>query len=102
MKKIVLHFEDGHTMNVSENIEKMNLVENFENFYEKLNILKLNDFEYKLFGVADEYQILNIQTKELYSNTNQNGVIKVRLILEEEEFERILEKVKNKINDNNN
>jgi ArsR family metal-binding transcriptional regulator len=67
-----------------------------------LKVLKMNDYEYKLFGFENEYQILNIQTKELYSNTNQNGVIKIRIILEEEEFEQILEKVKNKINDNNN
>jgi hypothetical protein len=102
MKKIVLHFEDGHQMDVVDDLDKINLIENIDSFYNNLIIERLNDLEYRLSGFEKEYQIFNIQTKELYNNINQSGVIKVSMKLEEEEFEHILKTIKRKENDINN
>lgn len=101
MKKIVLYFEDGHKMDVMEDIDKINLIENINSFYDNLIIEKINDKEYRLSGFEENYQIFNIQTKELYSNTNQSGVVKVSMQLEEEEFQHILKTIKRKENDTN-
>jgi UDP-N-acetylenolpyruvoylglucosamine reductase len=102
MKKIVLHFNDGYKMDVSDNLESINLIENIDSFYDNLIIERLNDLEYRLSGFQQEYQILNIQTKELYNNTKQSGVVKVSMQLEEEEFQHILKTIKRKENDSNN
>ena len=101
MKKIVLYFEDGHKMDVMEDLDKINLIENINNFYDNLIIEKINDKEYRLSGFEENYQIFNIQTKELYNNTNQSGVVKVSMQLEEEEFQHILKTIKRKENDTN-
>ena len=101
MKKIVLYFEDGHKMDVMEDIDKINLIENINSFYDNLIIEKINDKEYRLSGFEENYQIFNIQTKELYNNTNQSGVVKVSMQLEEEEFQHILKTIKRKENDTN-
>jgi hypothetical protein len=101
MKKIVLEFEDGHKIDVFDKIEEIDLVANFEESYERIKVDKINKFEYKISD-NEEFQILNVKTKELYNNTNQSGVIKVSMKLEEEEFNKIFEKIKNKINDSNN
>ena len=101
MKKIVLHFEDGHTIDVFDKIEEINLIDNLNKSYELLKVTKLSDLEYKI-SENEDFQILNIQTKELYNNTIQSGVIKVSMHLEDIEFEHILKKIKDKENDNNN
>jgi hypothetical protein len=101
MKKIVLEFEDGHKIDVFDKIEEIDLVANFEESYERIKVDKINKFEYKISD-NEEFQILNVKTKELYNNTNQSGVIKVSMKLEEEEFNKIFEKIKNKITDSNN
>lgn len=101
MKKIVLYFEDGHKMDVMEDLDKINLIENINSFYDNLVIEKINDKEYRLSGFEENYQIFNIQTKELYNNTSQSGVVKVSMQLEEEEFQHILKTIKRKENDTN-
>ena len=102
MKKIVLNFIDGHTMNIVDDLDKINLIENINSFYQNLVIEKMSDVEYKLSGFEQEYQIFNIHTKELYNNTNQSGVIKISMQLDEDEFQHILKTIKRKENDINN
>ena len=102
MKKIVLHFSDGYKMDVIENLEQINLVENFNSFYDDLIVESINNIEYRFSGFENEYQIFNIQTRELYNIIDQNGVVKVSMQLDENEFNQILKIIKRKENDFNN
>jgi hypothetical protein len=102
MKKIVLHFSDGYKMDVIENLEQINLVENFNSFYDDLIVESINNIEYKFSGFENEYQIFNIQTRELYNIIDQNEVVKVSMQLDENEFNQILKIIKRKENDFNN
>jgi hypothetical protein len=102
MKKIVLHFSDGYKMDVIENLEQINLVENFNSFYDDLIVESINNIEYRFSGFENEYQIFNIQTRELYNIIDQNGVVKVSIQLDENEFNQILKIIKRKENDFNN
>jgi len=102
MKKIVFYLLDGTTTTIQEGLDELELIDSFDNFYDDLKILKINDYEYKLYGFRDEYQIFNIETKELYNDINQSGVFKVSMNLDEEEFQHIMKIIKRKENDNNN
>lgn len=100
MKKITAHFLNGQT-SVIENDIDLNLIENIKSFYQNLKIEKLNNNEFKLYGLEEHYQIFNIEKKQLYNLTQQGTVFMVTIDLEEDEFEYILETIKNKENDSN-
>ncbi len=98
MKKIVLHFENGLTKEITEQFSDVDLIESFNKAFEHLQISKINDFEWKIFESEENYQIFNIQTKELYNLTEQSGVIKISTVLDDNEFNHILEIINKKTN----
>lgn len=101
MKKIVLHFENGLTKEITEQFDDIDLIDSFNKSIEYLQISKINDFEWKIFESEENYQIFNTETKELYNLTEQSGVIKITTELDDDEFNHILDII-NKKNVKNN
>lgn len=102
MKKITLHFKDGNSIENTQDLDKIDLVNNLKNSIHKLKFKKLSEFEWKIWESEEDYQILNLTTKQLYNYTNQNGVILISMDLDEYELEYILQTIKKEEDDINN
>lgn len=102
MKNMTIHFKNGEKMYIDTTSEEIDLVDNINSFYENLIVEKLNDYEYKLSGFQEEYQIFNLSTKQLYNKKEQESVVMITIDLEETEYIHILETIKKKENDFNN
>jgi hypothetical protein len=102
MKKMTIYFKDGETMDIDTTSEEMNLIDNINSFYDDLIVEKLNEYEFKLSGFQEEYQVLNLSTKQLYNKKEQDSVVMITIDLDDIEYNHILETIKKKENDSNN
>lgn len=100
MKKMTIYFKDGESMDIDPG--EINLIDNINSFYENLIIEKMNEYEYRLSGFQEEYQIFNLSTKQLYNKKEQETVVLITMDLDDIEYEHIKATIKNKENDSNN
>lgn len=102
MKKMTVYFKNGEKMDIDTSSEEINLIDNINSFYDDLIVEKLNENEFKLSGFQEEYQVLNLSTKQLYNKKEQDSVVMITIDLDDIEYNHILETIKKKENDSNN